>query len=737
MANNNPRPWLATLNKALEDPFVQQSMATLGIALDPEGVGGHIGQAAKGMISSRQAAKANVKGLADTLTPPGVPGPTSVERNKDGSTTITGDYPNTPVTPTVPRAQQVPDREILGETRVPAMSPDVRRRVIARARQRGISPVTAMNLVTYDLANVNEPYLSRYDPESNVDLFAELVKIHGNERAALVAYRGPDDPDYLGNVTAYTPYSMRAIDATEGVVQPEVQTMIASREAPVQPSVQSDVVRTLQPYLPSRRADPTVSNDISPQDTRVRGLVAEDLYGLTPAEQNAIVGRALEARQLDVELTKELIALAKPPAAGVDRDAVSAELFGQRYYDLTSQDKERVNLELRNRQPESQEVVSNEQGIFVVDKRAGTARKVTLGKAVPVAPAPSRNAPTPAPLRTELDTTLGTSKPGTPVAAPPTTASTSEFVRSVTEQPILQPGEELPGKSPTEAQLRAFGYGSRALQAEAITESLEADPANKARIATLRSHLINKVQALGSDGTVGYAGGLGATAAATAKDIVNTIKSGGVITPRYAPRLTPLVPIIKVLPLTAAIGLVVNVLGSTFAEPIAQSLRTPEEQSYAQAKLDFISSVLRKESGAAILADEFAREDKRYYPQVNDKPLVIAQKQAARQQVIKLLREESGRGLLVPTPAAPTPAAPTPTPANKPATTLEQESALFRVFVPHTGPEIVAGAVDEVIRELMTLDDVQLNIFMGRGGIPRSKQSAIRLRIKQLKEQAK
>jgi len=44
------------------------------------------------------------------------------------------------------------------------------------------------------------------------------------------------------------------------------------------------------------------------------------------------------------------------------------------------------------------------------------------------------------------------------------------------------------------------------------------------------------------------------------------------------------------------------------------------EQRFAQAKRDFITAVLRKESGAAIGKDEFINEDKKFFPQVGDKP---------------------------------------------------------------------------------------------------------------------
>jgi hypothetical protein len=80
--------------------------------------------------------------------------------------------------------------------------------------------------------------------------------------------------------------------------------------------------------------------------------------------------------------------------------------------------------------------------------------------------------------------------------------------------------------------------------------------------------------------------------------------------------------------------------------------------------VDFIASVLRKESGAAITASEYASENKRYFPQPGDKERVIAQKAQARRQVLAALTEEAGRPLLRPQPY--TPPDPTPQPAGAP-----------------------------------------------------------------------
>lgn len=68
------------------------------------------------------------------------------------------------------------------------------------------------------------------------------------------------------------------------------------------------------------------------------------------------------------------------------------------------------------------------------------------------------------------------------------------------------------------------------------------------------------------------------------------------------------------------------------------------QQQVNQAKSNFITAVLRKESGAVISDSEFDREDKKYFPQVNDSPGVIKQKENARKLAIKAIELQAGPG---------------------------------------------------------------------------------------------
>jgi hypothetical protein len=77
---------------------------------------------------------------------------------------------------------------------------------------------------------------------------------------------------------------------------------------------------------------------------------------------------------------------------------------------------------------------------------------------------------------------------------------------------------------------------------------------------------------------------------------------------------------------------------------LANGLNSDQQQSYDQAKRNFVSAVLRKESGAAISQDEFTNEDKKYFPQPNDSAATIEQKARARDLAIEGLKAQAGPG---------------------------------------------------------------------------------------------
>jgi len=87
-------------------------------------------------------------------------------------------------------------------------------------------------------------------------------------------------------------------------------------------------------------------------------------------------------------------------------------------------------------------------------------------------------------------------------------------------------------------------------------------------------------------------------------------------------------------------------IGSTLGQVLPSALggTSAAQQQVNQAKSNFITAVLRKESGAVISDSEFDREDKKYFPQINDSPAVIKQKENARKLAIKAIEVQAGPG---------------------------------------------------------------------------------------------
>ncbi len=63
---------------------------------------------------------------------------------------------------------------------------------------------------------------------------------------------------------------------------------------------------------------------------------------------------------------------------------------------------------------------------------------------------------------------------------------------------------------------------------------------------------------------------------------------------------------------------------------IANVTEDAGRQQYRQAQANWVTANLRPESGAVIGADEMEKEIQKYFPQANDNPETIAQKQRAR-----------------------------------------------------------------------------------------------------------
>jgi hypothetical protein len=88
-----------------------------------------------------------------------------------------------------------------------------------------------------------------------------------------------------------------------------------------------------------------------------------------------------------------------------------------------------------------------------------------------------------------------------------------------------------------------------------------------------------------------------------------------------------------------------NAVGSTLnVLPSAIGGTNADQQAFLAAKKNFITAILRKESGATIQPSEFADEEKKYFAQIGDDPAVVRQKQHARETAIQALKFQAGPG---------------------------------------------------------------------------------------------
>ena len=79
---------------------------------------------------------------------------------------------------------------------------------------------------------------------------------------------------------------------------------------------------------------------------------------------------------------------------------------------------------------------------------------------------------------------------------------------------------------------------------------------------------------------------------------------------------------------------------------LERNAQTKEQQQYKNAALAWIRAKLRKESGAAIGADEARQEYENYFPVVGDTPEVIAQKRSLRQSAMDEMRLATGKAAI-------------------------------------------------------------------------------------------
>lgn len=159
--------------------------------------------------------------------------------------------------------------------------------------------------------------------------------------------------------------------------------------------------------------------------------------------------------------------------------------------------------------------------------------------------------------------------------------------------PVMADGKPVMGKGAgnlTESQGNATAYGMRMAQADAILKPLEASGLKNTGL--IRS---------GVSGTLGATPLIGEALARGSDNIFNTLPT---------------------------------ILGGL----------NEDQQKTVQARVNFVTAVLRKESGASISPTEFATAEKNYFPAPGDSESVVKQKQQAREMAIKAMKLQAGPG---------------------------------------------------------------------------------------------
>jgi hypothetical protein len=117
---------------------------------------------------------------------------------------------------------------------------------------------------------------------------------------------------------------------------------------------------------------------------------------------------------------------------------------------------------------------------------------------------------------------------------------------------------------------------------------------------------------------------------------------------------------------------------------VPNRLKSDEVQLYETAKKNWITAVLRQQSGAAIAKHEFTRYESQFFPQDGDSKDVIVQKKKLRDEQTKLMELQAGPAGAVPGSVSPTPSART-----APRPTVEQAAAAPTYQTPAQVPTTV------------------------------------------------
>lgn len=166
----------------------------------------------------------------------------------------------------------------------------------------------------------------------------------------------------------------------------------------------------------------------------------------------------------------------------------------------------------------------------------------------------------------------------------------------------------------------------------AATQRAKQDEMDNLDIQSKKATIANTYSEIGARNDAGNEYG---TISGKPQNASQTVANG------YADRLTQADQIISTLgnKFTAA----------TSAVPIFNFLKSGDRKSYEQAQKNFVTAVLRQESGASIAPSEFKDAEAIYFPQRGDTPENVAQKAATRNTVINNFYREAN----IPRPVSP------------------------------------------------------------------------------------
>ena len=242
-----------------------------------------------------------------------------------------------------------------------------------------------------------------------------------------------------------------------------------------------------------------------------------------------------------------------------------------------------------------QTIHEDANGLLAVNNRTGVATPVVYGP-MGIQPAGAQTAPATAP-GTSMMRQPPAALPGQRTSAIPGMASVLDQTNAPAMPMPAEGGVRVPGmpvggkdKALTESQGNATAYGMRMKEANSILNPLE-------KAGVKNTGLISGV--VGS--TLGVVPYLGDKLEGMSGSVFNALP---------------------------------QILGGL----------SPEQQQVAQARINFITAVLRKESGASISPSEFVTAEKNYFPKPGDDQTVVAQKQKARDLAIKSMGIQAGPG---------------------------------------------------------------------------------------------